>query len=115
MMDEGTEAEALSDWIEAMGGLDDSCLEDSYEERDYAKRISREKTIARYKTRYDANKKAKVGELIVCPVCSKKFTKKSYQQVFCGIGKIKHKCKDTYWNSVDVGRMNRAEMYNPNS
>ena len=43
---------------------------------------------------YEANKEAKVGEVIVCPICGEKLTKKSYQQAFCST-----KCKDAYWNN----------------
>lgn len=43
--------------------------------------------------RYDINKSAKVGTEIICPVCGKRFIKKSYQQAFCST-----ECKDKYWN-----------------
>lgn len=43
--------------------------------------------------RYDINKSAKVGEEIICPICGKRFIKKSYQQAFCST-----ECKDRYWN-----------------
>lgn len=39
------------------------------------------------------NEKAQVGEECRCPMCGKKFAKKSYQQKFCGI-----KCKNNYHN-----------------
>jgi len=43
---------------------------------------------------YKTNKEAKVGEIIECPVCHTKFTKRQYSQVFC-----QSKCKDRFWNS----------------
>lgn len=42
---------------------------------------------------YNFNKKAKVGEEIVCPVCGEKFIKKQYSQAFCC-----GRCKDRYHN-----------------
>lgn len=39
------------------------------------------------------NEKAKIGEECKCPMCGKKFIKKSYQQKFCKI-----KCKNNYHN-----------------
>ena len=42
---------------------------------------------------YKANKSAKVGESIVCPVCGEVFTKKQYSQAFCC-----GECKDKFWN-----------------
>lgn len=46
------------------------------------------------KEQYKANKQAKVGEVIVCPICGKKFVKKQYSQAFCGAD-----CKDKFWNA----------------
>ena len=45
------------------------------------------------KEQYNQNKKAKVGEEIICPICGKTFTKKQWQQAFCCGA-----CKDKYWN-----------------
>lgn len=42
---------------------------------------------------YKVNKEAKVGEIIVCPVCGREFVKKQYSQVFCC-----GECKDKFWN-----------------
>ena len=42
---------------------------------------------------YKNNKSAKVGTEIECPVCHKRFIKKSYQQAFCC-----KDCKDKFWN-----------------
>lgn len=43
---------------------------------------------------YEANKAAKVGETITCPICGKQFTKIQWQQAFCC-----GKCKDDFWNN----------------
>ena len=43
---------------------------------------------------YLQNKKSKVGSMITCPVCGKRFFKKQYSQAFCSLH-----CKDVYWNS----------------
>ncbi len=43
---------------------------------------------------YDANKAAKVGETIICPICGKSFEKKQWQQAFCC-----NDCKNKYWNA----------------
>lgn len=42
---------------------------------------------------YKANKEAKVGETIICPVCGRAFVKKQYSQAFCDSA-----CKDNFWN-----------------
>lgn len=46
------------------------------------------------KTQYQANKAAKVGSEIVCPICGTTFIKRQWQQAFCCPA-----CKDKYWNS----------------
>lgn len=46
------------------------------------------------KLQYEANKGAKVGEEITCPICAKKFIKRQYSQSFCN-----SKCKDAFWNA----------------
>ena len=43
---------------------------------------------------YLQNKKSKVGSMITCPVCGKRFFKKQYSQAFCSLH-----CKDSFWNS----------------
>ena len=60
--------------------------------------------------RYDLNKQASVGDELVCPVCGKKFTKKSYQQAFCSTF-----CKDKYWNQKrrDKGYFKRYNIDHP--
>lgn len=45
------------------------------------------------KVLYKINKESKCGEVIECPVCHTKFTKKQYSQAFCC-----SRCKDKYWN-----------------
>lgn len=55
---------------------------------------------------YSTNQKSRVGDAIHCPTCEKSFKKKSYNQKFCC-----SKCKDTYWNTVDDTRRERAKMY----
>lgn len=42
---------------------------------------------------YRSNKEAKVGEIIECPVCHTKFTKRQYSQAFCC-----DQCKDKFHN-----------------
>ena len=43
---------------------------------------------------YEANKSAKVGTEITCPICGTKFVKRQYSQAFCD-----GKCKDAFWNA----------------
>lgn len=43
---------------------------------------------------YLQNKKSKVGLMITCPICGKRFFKKQYSQAFCSLH-----CKDSFWNS----------------
>ena len=43
---------------------------------------------------YHANKDAKVGSIIECPVCHKPFKKIQYSQAFCS-----GECKDRFWNA----------------
>lgn len=56
------------------------------------------------KLQYEANKDAKIGEEITCPICSQKFIKRQYSQAFCC-----SKCKDGYWNAK--GDRHRAGYY----
>ena len=46
------------------------------------------------KLQYEANKSAKVGTEIACPICGTKFIKRQYSQAFCDT-----KCKDVFWNA----------------
>jgi len=86
MNDYYSEAEYLSD-LEA----DLVFVEDDRE----AFKEWREESIIDDFNHYLRNKKAKVGEKIVCAEnrCNTKFMKKSYQQAFCC---TKH--KDQFWN-----------------
>lgn len=58
---------------------------------------------------YLQNKKSKVGLMITCPVCGKRFFKKQYSQAFCSLH-----CKDSFWNAnqknkrQDGGRINNS-------
>lgn len=60
---------------------------------------------------YELNKKAKVGETIVCPSCGRQFKKKSYQQAFCS-NKGRNNCKDSYHNRANENRLARAIAFN---
>ena len=55
---------------------------------------------------YKDNKKAKVGNLIECPVCHKKFKKIQYSQAFC----CGH-CKDKFHNRHDGDRHKYVNSY----
>ena len=52
------------------------------------------KKISKRQQTYLANKDAKVGTEITCPVCQTSFIKKQWSQAFCC-----SKCKDAYWNA----------------
>lgn len=60
---------------------------------------------------YELNKKAKVGDTIVCPSCGRQFKKKSYQQAFCS-NKGRNNCKDSYHNRANDKRLARAIAFN---
>lgn len=55
---------------------------------------SRGMAKSKRKTAYEANKKAKVGADITCPICGTKFVKRQYSQAFCC-----GRCKDAFWNT----------------
>jgi len=63
--------------------------------------------------RYDQNKSAKIGDVISCPVCDKRFVKRTRDHTFCSNGRRKKggNCKDRYWNTVDDERRERAKAY----
>jgi len=63
-------------------------------------------TVAQYRKQYEANRKAKVGEMIACPICGKKMPKRTYHHSFCS---TRH--KDKYWNRVDEERRFRALLF----
>ena len=52
------------------------------------------KKKSKRKLQYEANKSAKVGTEITCPICGTKFVKRQYAQAFCNT-----KCKDAFWNA----------------
>ena len=59
------------------------------------------------KLQYEANKSAKVGTEITCPICGTKFVKRQYAQAFCDT-----KCKDAFWNAKrDRHRVGYYEEY----
>lgn len=59
------------------------------------------------KLQYEANKSAKVGTEITCPICGTKFVKRQYAQAFCNT-----KCKDAFWNAKkDRHRVGYYEEY----
>ena len=49
--------------------------------------------MTKRKETYLENKKKKVGETCICPICGEEFVKKQYSQAFCC-----GQCKDKYWN-----------------
>lgn len=85
------EGEVLADIEECRCDCGDTIDGGSYEEFIDERDLSIEGDYAHYLK----NKKAKVGELIVCAEnrCAKRFVKKSYQQAFCC---TKH--KNQFWN-----------------
>lgn len=93
--DPGTEAEALSDWLE--GAEEDKV--DLSERRD------------QMAAAYQAARQTKTGSRIECPACQRELIKRSYQHVFCR-SKGKGNCKDFFWNQLDDTRLARAKMFN---
>lgn len=66
------------------------------------------KTTMDRNQQYKANKEAKVGETIICPVCGEAFIKKQYSQAFCC-----GECKDKFWNKRgDRHRKGYHQEYN---
>lgn len=60
------------------------------------------------KLQYEANKSAKVGTEITCPICGTKFVKRQYAQAFCC-----SQCKDAFWNARgDRHSVGYYEKYN---
>lgn len=58
-------------------------------------------------SRYAVAKAAKVKTVINCPTCNKRHLKTTYHNIFCK----NRKCKDTYWNTVEDTRRERAKTY----
>ena len=50
--------------------------------------------ITKRKATYNTNKALKIGSVCVCPICYKKFIKKTYAHAFCCT-----KCKEKFWNA----------------
>ena len=63
-----------------------------------------EYNVMKQKAQYQANKAAKVGSEIVCPICGTTFIKRQWQQAFCC-----SECKNKYWNSK--GDRHKAGYY----
>jgi len=61
----------------------------------YSRRLT-DRTIPIMKALYKLTENTKKGDMITCPYCGTKFTKKTYQQKFCC---TQH--KDKYWNVVN--------------
>lgn len=70
-------------------------------------------SIETLKKRYDAAKRAKTGDKIVCPWCGKTHAKTTYHKVFCSNQKTKGRrnCKDMFWNNVDPEKRCRHTDY----
>jgi len=63
------------------------------------------------KTQYDANRAAKIGSKLSCPVCRASFLKTTYHKVFCSNQKTQRgssSCKDQYWNVATPERKERT-------
>lgn len=54
------------------------------------------------KDKYLKNKMKKIHSTCTCPVCKKKFEKRTKGQVFCG-SRYDTTCKDAYWNFIRFG------------
>ena len=65
------------------------------------------------KIKYDAAKKAKTGDTIICPCCGNRHIKTTYHKVFCSNAKTKgrNNCKDNFWNKVDPEKRCRKTSY----
>lgn len=67
--------------------------------------------VSAMRAQYDANRAAKTGSHVNCPVCGVSFKKTTYHKVFCSNQKTQRgrsSCKDQYWNTVDEKRYERA-------
>ena len=74
----------------------------------------KQKAIEEMKAIYQENQKASNSVECICPSCKTKFTKKSYQQIFCKT-KAWTKCKDKYWNTVTPEKRNNKTRISPAS
>jgi hypothetical protein len=91
-----SEAEALSDWLEAT----ESCYGDGSTDCDMEQ-------VYKMRSIYQKNKSEKTGAKIKCACCGKTILKASYQTQFCS-NKGRGNCKDSFWNRVDSTRFERA-------
>jgi len=57
-----------------------------------------------------SNRQAKVGTRVICPTCGCRFTKRSYQHVFCR-SKGRGNCKDRFHNLASPERLARARAW----
>lgn len=73
--------------------------------------ISYENHVSEMKSRYDSNKKSKVGSAISCASCGREIIKKSYQSQFCS-NKGNGNCKDHFWNRATDKRRSRSVAVN---
>ena len=64
------------------------------------------KKISKRQQQYLANKEAKTGTEIICPICKDKFIKRQYSQAFCC-----SQCKDAYWNAKNSDRHSNPDYY----
>ena len=97
-MDMSEEAFTLYEWSDDM--------EDYEDEDEDTSPLSTEK-IELFLSRYAVAKAAKVKEVVCCPTCNKRHLKTTYHNIFCK----NKKCKDTYWNTVDDKRRDRAKQF----
>lgn len=112
---DGTEAESFSEMVECFEEVyydEDGEVDEAYDSHGRCKvsngiRVLSTDRIDLLKSRYDKAKAALVKETIRCPNCNKSHVKTTYHKIFCG----KVKCKDTYWNTVDDTRRDRAKKY----
>lgn len=68
--------------------------------------MGRNKGLKHLIAKYDKNKAAKVGEVIVCPICGDKFKKIQWQQAFDS-----PQCKDKYHNIIKPNRHKGGNAY----
>ena len=109
------EGQDLSDWVECCGegpyvnfGMRRPL---SKAHRDTIKRSTSDSkvTISKplaLKFKKQVVRDASVGSMVLCPVCGRRFVKKSYQHSFCR-NKGRSNCKDKYWNTVIPERQDR--------
>ena len=92
---------------EALMEIYDDCEADNSMHGSIFRHRTPDKNVQLMKSIYESNMKAVVGSTCKCPDCFKSFVKKTWQQKFDRI-----KCKDRFWNTVDVTRKQRARCFN---